>query len=419
MPVRVKKTRQNRNLEFFHVSTKREKAPAHGGFSPCAIIPCYAALMNSKVKQRHAKGIYGPLSLHLAAGAEALAAVQVKSQPLATPASGQRSITVEPEHNGVRIDKFLAANAAAAGEALSRTRLQALIEAGQVSIDGKPAADTGAKLRTGQVVTVDVPEAIAPEPKGEVIPLAIVFEDEHLIVINKPAGLVVHPAAGHQTGTLVNALIAHCGETLSGIGGVKRPGIVHRLEKDTSGLLVVAKTDAAHLGLSELFADHGRTLNLTREYQAILWGAPTRMQGKVDAPLGRHPQQRERQAVVHGEKGREAITHWQVKESFTGVEKMKLAVLVRCALETGRTHQIRVHMAHLGHPVMGDRVYASGYKTKAARLNERSRAAYDALGRQALHAAVLGFTHPVTGEELMFESTLPDDMAQLVAALRG
>ncbi len=382
---------------------------------------CYAACMNSKVKQRHAKGIYGPLSEYEAEVAEAEAKVTAKAvaRSLSTPASGRRDIPVEAEHAGLRIDKFLAALSVAAGEALSRTRLQALIEAGQVSIDGKPVSDTGAKVRAGQIVSVEVPEAIAPEPLGETIPLTIVFEDEHLIVIDKPAGLVVHPAAGHETGTLVNALIAHCGDTLSGIGGVKRPGIVHRLDKDTTGLLVIAKTDAAHLGLSELFADHGRTLNLTREYQAILWGGPTRMQGKVDAPLGRHPQQRERQAVVHGEKGREAITHWQVEESFIGEEKMKLAVLVRCALETGRTHQIRVHMAHLGHPVMGDPVYASGYKTKAARLGEKARAAYHALGRQALHAAVLGFSHPVTGEELMFESQLPEDMAKLVEVLRA
>ncbi len=376
--------------------------------------------MNSKVKQRHAKGIYGPLSEYQAeiAEAEAKVAATAVARSLTAPASGRRDIPVEPEHAGLRIDKFLAALSVAAGEALSRTRLQALIEAGQVSIDGKPVSDTGAKVRAGQVVSVDVPQAIDPEPLGETIPLTIVFEDEHLIVIDKPAGLVVHPAAGHETGTLVNALIAHCGETLSGIGGVKRPGIVHRLDKDTTGLLVVAKTNAAHQGLSELFADHGRTLNLTRQYLALVWGAPTRMQGKIDAPLGRHPLHRERQAVVHGEKGREAITHWQVEETFIGAEKMKLAALVRCTLETGRTHQIRVHMAHLGHPVMADRVYASGYKTKAARLGDAARAAHSALGRQALHAAVLGFTHPVTGEDLHFESELPQDMMTLIHALR-
>jgi 23S rRNA pseudouridine1911/1915/1917 synthase len=376
--------------------------------------------MNSKVKQRHARGIFGSLAEHEAevAAAEAHAVAKTQQKPLAAPLAGSRSFSVGEADSGQRIDKFLAAQAAAAGEALSRTRVQALIEEGLVAIDGKPVGDTGTKLREGQTVSITVPEAAPAEPMGETIPLDIVFEDAHLIVIDKPAGLVVHPAAGHETGTLVNALIAHCGDTLSGIGGVKRPGIVHRLDKDTTGLLVVAKTDAAHQGLAELFADHGRTLNLTREYLALVWGALPRVQGTVDAPVGRHQYQRERQAIVHGERGREAITHWQVEESFT-VEGERVAMLVRCALETGRTHQIRVHMAHLGHPVMADPVYASGYKTKVSKLPEKARKAHDAMKRQSLHAAVLGFTHPVTGEELMFKSKLPADMAKLVKALRG
>ena len=375
--------------------------------------------MNSKVKQRHARGIYGPLAEYEAEVAEAEAKVTAKAQQraLTTPEAGLRSFEVGDADHGQRIDKFLAAQAAAAGEALSRTRMQALIEEGLVSLDGKRVEDTGAKVRTGQMVAITVPEAAPAEPKGETIPLDIVFEDAHLIVIDKPAGLVVHPAAGHESGTLVNALIAHCGETLSGIGGVKRPGIVHRLDKDTTGLLVVAKTDAAHQGLAELFADHGRTLNLTREYLALVWGALPRVQGTVDAPVGRHPYQRERQAVVHGEKGREAVTHWAVEEYFS-VEGVRVATLARCALETGRTHQIRVHMAHLGHPVLADPIYASGYKTKVSKLPEKGRKAHDAMKRQALHAAVLGFTHPVTGEELKFESKMPADMAKLVKALR-
>lgn len=375
--------------------------------------------MNSKVKQRHAHGIYGPLAEHEAevAAAEAKVSAKAQQKALTTPLAGLRSFDVGEAEKGQRIDKFLAAQAAAAGEALSRTRVQALIEEGLVSVDGKRVEDTGAKLRAGQTIVIEVPEAAAAEPLGEAMPLDIVFEDAHLIVIDKPAGLVVHPAAGHESGTLVNALIAHCGDTLSGIGGVRRPGIVHRLDKDTTGLLVVAKSDAAHRGLAELFADHGRTLNLTREYLALVWGAPPRTQGTIDAPVGRHQYQRERQAVVHGERGREAITHWQVEEMFAS-DGVRVATLVRCALETGRTHQIRVHMAHIGHPVMADPVYASGYKTKVAKLPEKARAAHDAMRRQALHAAVLGFTHPVTGEDLRFESKLPKDMEKLAKSMR-
>ena len=185
-------------------------------------------------------------------------------------------------------------------------------------------------------------------------------------MLDKPAGLVVHPAAGHEDGTLVNALIAHCGESLSGIGGVRRPGIVHRLDKDTSGLLVVAKTDAAHQGLSALFADHGRTGSLVREYHALVWGAPSMRNGTVDAPLGRHPRQREKMAVVPPERGRHAVTHWRLEERFGP------ASLISCRLETGRTHQIRVHLAHIGHPILGDSVYGAGFKSKAAQLSERA-----------------------------------------------
>ena len=243
-----------------------------------------------------------------------------------------------------------------------------------------------------------VPEPEPAEPQGEDIPLNIVFEDAHLLVVDKPAGLVVHPAPGHESGTLVNALIAHCGDSLSGIGGVKKPGIVHRIDKDTSGLVVIAKTDAAHAGLSKLFEDHGRNLNLTRDYLAFVWGAPERAQGTVDAPIGRHATQRERMAVVSAARGREAITHWERLEDFGA------ASLLACRLETGRTHQIRVHMAHIGHPLIGDLTYGAGFKTKVARLSPEARAAVEGLGRQALHAATLGFTHPVTGEDLLFES---------------
>jgi 23S rRNA pseudouridine1911/1915/1917 synthase len=246
-----------------------------------------------------------------------------------------------------------------------------------------------------------------------------VFEDEHLIIIDKPAGLVVHPAPGHASGTLVNALINHCGASLSGIGGVKRPGIVHRIDKDTSGLLAVAKTDRAHRGFSKLFADHGRTLPLTRSYRVFVWGRPERLFGTVDAPLGRHPTDRQRMAVVTAERGREAITHWRLDESFGPDPKTPVVSLITCQLETGRTHQIRVHMAHMRHPVLGDPLYSKGFRGKANLLAPEARVLVETLGRQALHAAVLGFEHPVTGEMLEFESQLPEDLTALLAALRN
>ncbi len=329
-------------------------------------------------------------------------------------------IHVDETGIGQRLDQFLSARPEILAENLSRTRIQALIEAGQVLLDGAPAAQAKTRLRAGQAIVVEVPEAAPAEPKGETIPLHIVFEDEYLVILDKPAGLVVHPGAGHETGTLVNALIAHCGDSLSGIGGVKRPGIVHRLDKDTSGLLVVAKTDAAHQKLSKLFADHGRKLSLTREYLALVWGAPDRQAGTIDAPLGRHNIQREKMAVVPEERGREAITHWRLLEKF-GVDRdnKPVASLIACQLETGRTHQIRVHFAHAGHPLLGDRVYGGGFKTKAQQLPELAQQALKALNRQALHARALGFDHPVTREELLFESEPPEDFATLVEALRA
>ncbi len=341
------------------------------------------------------------------------------TQQLVQPVAGPRALAVPEESSGERLDKFLAAQSIAGSEALSRSRIQALIGAGEVRVDGVVINDAKTKIRAGQLIELIVPEPVDTVPAGEVIALDVVYEDDHLIVIDKPAGLVVHPAAGHETGTLVNALIAHCGASLSGIGGVRRPGIVHRLDKDTSGLLVVAKSDAAHQGLSELFADHGRTLHLIREYRAVVWGKPMRLRGTVDAPVGRHSRNRERQAIVRGANGREAITHWEVLEEFGGMEGLVVASLLSCVLETGRTHQIRLHMEHLGHPVLGDKTYGTGFKTKAKLLTEESRAALECLGRQALHAARLGFEHPVTGEELAFESPLPADMQFLVIALRN
>ncbi|MBL8588787.1 MAG: RluA family pseudouridine synthase [Methylobacteriaceae bacterium] len=317
---------------------------------------------------------------------------------------------------GERLDRALAAEAGTAALGLSRSRLKALIEAGHVEVDGVVCVDPAAKCAAGARVEVDLPPPAPATPAAQAIALDIVHEDDELIVLDKPAGLVVHPAAGHADGTLVNALIAHCGATLSGIGGVARPGIVHRLDKDTSGLLVIAKTDRAHQGLAAQFADHGREGPLEREYLALVWGAPARPAGVIEAPVGRHPRHREKMAVVAPGRGRAAITHWRVLARF-GDPADPVASLVACRLETGRTHQIRVHMASIGHPVMGDPLYATGFRTRAARLTADAQAALAALGRQALHAARLGFAHPATGETLRFERPPPADFARLLAAL--
>jgi 23S rRNA pseudouridine1911/1915/1917 synthase len=317
------------------------------------------------------------------------------------------TVTIAAEDDGARLDRVLAARI----PALSRSRLKALILDGQVAIDERTIRDPSVPVKSGSRVAVSVPEAEPAKPAPENIPLKIIYEDDDLIVIDKPAGLVVHPAAGHRSGTLVNALIAHCGDSLSGIGGVKRPGIVHRLDKDTSGLLVVAKHDRAHQVLAAQFADHGRTGPLQRGYLAIVWGAPARPRGTIDAPLDRHPQLRDKRAVR--ENGREAVTHWQVLERYSGNGGKAIASLIECRLETGRTHQIRVHMAHIGHPLLGDRDYGTGFRTKAAHLTPSAQAALTALGRQALHAYLLAIEHPITGQTLAFQSELPGDFARL------
>jgi 23S rRNA pseudouridine1911/1915/1917 synthase len=329
------------------------------------------------------------------------------------------STTFEVTIAGERIDRFLAGKfQGVETQPLSRTRIKALIEAGHALLDGEPVLDAAHILKTGQIVALGVPEAVPAEPQGEDIPLVIVYEDDDLLVIDKPVGLVVHPAAGHESGTLVNALIAYCGDSLSGVGGVKRPGIVHRLDKDTSGLLVVAKSDRAHQGLSAQFADHGRTGPLERAYLALVWGG-TRSHGTVETGIDRSNRNREKMAVVPLGRGREAITHYSLVESLGEHGGQPLVSLVECRLETGRTHQIRVHMAHLGHPLLGDAVYGSGFKTKAALLPEGAKAALIAMDRQALHARLLGFEHPVSGKHLVFESALPADLARLVESLRA
>jgi 23S rRNA pseudouridine1911/1915/1917 synthase len=295
--------------------------------------------------------------------------------------------------------------------ALSRSRLKALILAGSVTVRGTPIRDPAYHVTGGDTITIDVPQAVAPEPKGEDIALSIVYEDDDIIVIDKPKGLVVHPAAGHETGTLVNALIAHCGDSLSGVGGEKRPGIVHRLDKNTSGLMVVAKTDRAHRALSRQFADHGRTGPLRRGYLAFVWGVPDRPRGTIDKPIDRHPHARDKLAVRDG--GREALTHWEVLERYVGTDGAPVASLLACRLETGRTHQIRVHLASIGHPLLGDDVYGPGFKTKANQLGPEAQKALAALGRQALHAYLLAIEHPSQGKDLEFRSELPDDLCRL------
>jgi 23S rRNA pseudouridine1911/1915/1917 synthase len=318
-------------------------------------------------------------------------------------------IAVDETLAGGRLDAVLAR----AHQSLSRNRIKDLILSGAVTVDGEVVGKPNYSLKAGETIVLLAPPPEDPEPQGEDIPLDILFEDEHLIVINKPVGMVVHPAPGSPSGTLVNALIFHCGQSLKGIGGVKRPGIVHRLDKDTSGVMVAAKTEQAHKHLSDQFADHGRTGPLHRAYIAYAWGATQSGMGTVDAPLGRDPGNRLKQAVLRG--GREAITHYAVEARF-GAEGWDIT-RIQCQLETGRTHQIRVHMAHIGHPLVADQLYAPGFATKVNKLPEELAGIVRTLGRQALHAAELGFEHPATGEEMTFEADLPDDLRALDDAL--
>ena len=319
--------------------------------------------------------------------------------------------TVEEADAGKRLDAWLAGAVADLG----RNRAKRLIVDGRVRVGGRTIVEPKRPVKPGETFDIDLPPAEPARVAGEAIALDIVYEDDALIVIDKPAGLVVHPAAGNQTGTLVNALIAHCGASLSGIGGVARPGIVHRLDKDTTGLMVVAKTDAAHRGLAAQFADHGVNGPLERGYLALVWGAPNRASGMIDAPLGRSTRNREKIAVLKTG-GRTAVTHYRVAERYGEAARL-VAALVECHLETGRTHQIRVHMAEIGHPVIGDRAYGSGFATKATLLPEPARTLAETFPRQALHAWLLGFEHPVSGEEMHFERLPPADMQALIDVL--
>ncbi|MGH1329832.1 MAG: RluA family pseudouridine synthase [Paracoccaceae bacterium] len=323
-----------------------------------------------------------------------------------------------------RLDKALARDVPEEA-ILSRSRLAKLIADGAVERGGAPVTDQKAKVIEGDVITITLTVAVDTHMLPEDIALEILFEDDDLIVINKPVGMVVHPAPGSPSGTLVNALLHHCGEALEGVGGEKRPGIVHRIDKDTSGVLVVAKTDAAHQGLSAQFAAH----TVERKYAAIVYGVPDagdpRLRGqrgvsfeganimRITTQLARHKTDRQRQAVLF-QGGRHAITRARLVKRFGTPE---VAALIECWLETGRTHQIRVHMAHAGHGLIGDQTYGSKRKLPAAALNPEAHEAIATFPRQALHAAVLGFEHPVTGESIRFEAPLPQDMADLIAVL--
>ncbi len=307
-------------------------------------------------------------------------------------------IALDSSHAGWRLDRALAAQV----PSMSRERLKVLTKSGALTRDGVAVRDPAIKVKGDECFTLAVPEPLAAHNEPQQIALGILFEDEHLLVVDKPAGLVVHPAAGNRDGTMVNALLHHCGNSLSGIGGVARPGIVHRIDKDTSGLLVVAKHDVAHEGLARQFADH----SIERRYLAIVSGVPRMLEGKVDAALARSSHDRKKIAVVEAGRGKSAVTHWKVKRP------LRDAALVECRLETGRTHQVRVHLASIGHPLLGDPVYGRAPK-------QRLRELLGALGfrRQALHAAHLGFIHPVTKGRLSFDSALPSDMQELFSAL--
>ena len=325
-----------------------------------------------------------------------------------SPPQKDFTLDVPPGAGGARLDKWLAE----ALPSLSRSRLQALIAQGAVMVDARAVLDPNSKIRDGQSIAVNLPPASDPAPLPQAMDLAVVYEDTALIVIDKPAGLVVHPAPGNPDHTLVNALLAHCGDSLAGIGGVRRPGIVHRIDKDTSGLLVIAKTEAAHAGLSAQFKDH----SIERLYEAFVWGVPKPAKGTITGAIGRSTANRKKMAIVK-KGGKSAETGYATIKAF-GV----MAAHLRCKLATGRTHQIRVHLASLGHSLIGDQTYGHAARGPALRglnkLNTETAAALKGFPRQALHAATLGFTHPVSGKSLHFETPLPADLEALLRILR-
>ena len=321
-----------------------------------------------------------------------------------------RQAAAADAEKGWRLDRFLAMKLTD----LSRSRLQSLIEAGAVSQGGRTIRDANHRIKPGETYEIAVPPPVPAEPVGQDIPLTVVYEDDDLIVIDKPVGLVVHPAAGNLDGTLVNALIAHCGGSLAGVGGVARPGIVHRLDKDTSGLLVAAKNERAMRSLAKQFAAH----TIERAYHAVVWGCPRIGEGRIETQIGRNPFDRKRMGVLRGG-GKEARTRYKVIERF-GPRERPFASLIECRLETGRTHQIRVHLAHLGHPLIGDATYGRSRQPPRPKTPAEEQA-YGAAGefpRQALHAFLLGFKHPSLHKNLRFESPWPADLSALIADLR-
>lgn len=310
---------------------------------------------------------------------------------------------VTEAQDGERLDRFLASQ----GTPLSRSRLKALILEGAVTLDGAVSPSAARKVRAGQEVQLDPPAPQAMDLAPEPIPLSILFEDDAYLIIDKPAGLVVHPGAGNPSGTLVNALLHHCGPSLEGIGGVRRPGIVHRIDKETSGLLVVAKTQFMHAGLVDLFSSH----KIERSYLALVYGAPPSHSGRIETQIGRSPQDRKRMAVLTDDAGKKAVTHYKTLERFQG------ASLVECRLETGRTHQIRVHMTHLRCPLIGDPVYGRASPARIEALERHARDFVASFPRQALHAGTLGFERPDTGETVHYSSEVPEDFQKLRAML--
>ncbi|WP_300300156.1 RluA family pseudouridine synthase [Ferrovibrio sp.] len=323
---------------------------------------------------------------------------------------------VPPEAAGERLDRWLATTLAGGEADFSRSRLKALILDGHVQLGDGPGGatitDPSRKIKPGEIYAVTQPALVAAEPQAQDIPLTIVYEDDQLIVVDKPAGLVVHPAPGNPESTLVNALLHHCGDSLSGIGGVKRPGIVHRIDKDTSGLVVAAKTDRAHHALAALFADH----DIERSYDALVWGHPNPLQGSIEGAIGRDPKDRKRMAIVT-RGGKPAVTHYETRQMIYDGKGQPVCALVRCTLETGRTHQIRVHMTARGNALIGDQTYGRARSLQRFQLGDAARAALLGFKRQALHAATLGFRHPVSGKLLRFESPLPADFAALLKVL--
>lgn len=315
---------------------------------------------------------------------------------------------LSPQHAGWRLDRALAD----ALPTLSRERLKALVRAGALTGDGQAVRDPALKVRGSEAFRLAVPEPEPAHNEPQDIPLSILFEDEHLLVVDKPAGLVVHPAAGNRDGTLVNALLHHCAGRLSGIGGVARPGIVHRIDKDTSGALVITKTDEAHRKLVEVFSKH----EIDRVYWALCYGEPAARSGRIETRIGRNPSDRKKMGVLSGKEGRQAITHYRVLEAYGVPSKKPFASWIEARLETGRTHQVRVHLTHIGHSLLGDPVYGtpSARQDKWLSLPAPVRAAVEALPGQALHARVLGFEHPITGEKLHFEAEVPEAFRALM-----